>query len=479
MSAWLVLQCRVLATAIPCVLALSACDDGAIEPIFEGEIMAVLAGRVSALDGAPVAGATLLISVPCAPDSSSCTISGGAVTDEMGHFVRPFNHDGRPYIAAAEVVAKPPIGQGYDLGMVVRVVEASFQPVPPADTTFVDFVLPPNQSDSRRPIWVQGVSFRALTRPLTADDENVYLSSPGGVAALDRETGEYLWVEGVSGGLVGLPYAVVGGVVVMARDDALSGLRSSTGELLWTRQGVPNDALTAAEPDQLFATSGDSIAAYDIRTGTTRWTRPLSRKGRVAIDAGEGVVCSTQQLLDAVHIECWNIADGNSLWSRILGLAPWLVVIGDRVVLPAGEGQKETGWIGLDPWTGRTIWKSNLPATGRPAVLKEMSLLYACTDEGAECLAVRMADGMTVWRSGFDEVMNPPAVGSGNLYVVPQVDTDPESLLVLDINTGQQRERIDPDPLDDRGFCNTPAVSGDMVFLFGCYGYLYAFRLGP
>lgn len=458
---------------------LPACDEGAVEPVFEGEIMAVLAGRVTSPDGAPVVEALVTISLPCAPRSSSCTTSGGALTDETGRFVRWFRQDGHPYTATAEVIAKPATGQGYDLGMVVREVEARFQPVPPADTTFVELELPPNESDSRRPIWVQEISFRALPGPLLADADYVYVSSPGGIAAFNGETGEYLWAEDASLGLAGFPFDVVGGVVVVGREDILNGRRSSNGGLLWTRQGVPNRGLTTAEPDLLFASDGDSIAAYDPQTGDTRWTRALPTQGRATIESTEDVVCAGQAIVGGILIACWRISDGLSLWSRPFERALWLAVVGDRVVVPAGESQGESGWTGVDARTGTTLWRSALPSTGPPAISRDTGNIYSCTQGGAsECLAVQVEDGVAVWRKSLDEEVNPPATGGGNVSVVPRSDSGPASLLVLDADSGELRERIDPDPLDDFGFCATPAVSGEMVFVFGCYGYIYAFRVG-
>jgi outer membrane protein assembly factor BamB len=470
-----------LALAMAGVVALTACKgETVVEPAVDGGVMVVIAGRVTTTDGLPAVGTPVEIIVPCLPTPTTCRRYASAATDETGRFMRSFQEDGPPFGGPADVIARPHIGQGYSLGMTQQTVEVSFQPVPPADTTFVELQLPPNESDSRRPLWVQHISFRAMGRPLRADGGNVYASTPGGIAAMDPETGGYLWEKGASGGLAGFPYVVVGGVVVIAGNDVLIGIRSSTGDPLWTRQSVPSLALTTNEPDQLFATDGESITAYDPQTGATRWVRPLPPGGSVSIGVGDGVVCAERRIVspDVASIECWSASQGESLWSRVIAEPTWLVVTDERVVLPAGETPGETGWIALDARTGATIWKSNLPSTHSPAISKEGGRLYTCTREGTECFAIQTTDGMTVWRKSFDDAVGSPAIGIRNVYVVANVP-DPASLLVLDVDTGEIRERIDPDPLDPYGFCGVPAAYDDMVFVFGCWGYVYAFRVGP
>jgi outer membrane protein assembly factor BamB len=296
---------------------------------------------------------------------------------------------------------------------------------------------------------------------------------------MDKETGEFLWHEGSTSGLVGPIYDIVPGVVVMGRGNSLSGFRSSTGEVLWTREAVPNAALAATGPDQLFASDGDSLASYNPQTGMTRWTRPLPSQGRVTISGDEDVVCVGQTIVGGALVGCWRVSDGLFLWSRPFGAAAWVVVAEGRVLLPAGE-DGGSGWTGLDAATGAILWMNSLPRTGPPAVSGDTGVVYACTEGGSsECIAVRVADGATVWRRGFQAQMNPPAVGEGNVYLVRFSEPDQPSLLVLDSGSGDLRERIDPDPLDEFGFCGTPATNADWVFLFGCYGYVYAFRVAP
>lgn len=469
---------------IPAILLVSCEDATRVEPVFNGEIMAVIAGRITDREGVPVPGAVVFFSYPCPGMPSTCTTSTAILTDEAGRFVAVFEETGTPLTTRAEVTARPPIGRGYVLGQTtIAGLKMSFQPAPAADTTFAALSLPSNHSESRRPVWVQEISFRALTRPLKADAEHVYFSSPGGVAALDRESGEYLWQEGSAPGLVGLPYALVDGIVVMARDEVLSALRSSDGELLWTRHGDPNLALTTTEEDGLFATDGESIAAYDHRTGAIRWENPLQPGGRVAMAAGEGLVCVERLVVSPAfaRIECWSVSDGEPRWSRFIGLSAWHVITGGRVVLAGGETERERGWIGLDLNTGETIWKSALPPAGDPVISAGGQTLYACSSHGSgtpECLAVRVADGTIAWRRSLEEEVSPAAIGEGALYVL-QRGPLLNPLLVLDPGSGVVRERIDADPLDEGSFCGTPAAGDDMVFVFGCHGYIYAFRVDP
>lgn len=448
------------------LLVAIGCNDSAVtepevhQPVDHVEV--VVGGQVLDGDRNPVAGAYAYVWVGCASEPDpGCLTSTGRLTDAQGRFLitleLPLQVE-TPVRARAE--ATPPLGQGYVLGKgMIAEFEAVFQPPPVADTTFVEIVLPPNSVDSRRPVRIQAVGHRASR--LRADTDRVYVSSPGGVAAMDQATGEWLWQKGRTAGLAGPPYVVVEGVVVMARGATLTALRAVDGEILWSRDGALTGFLTAGEGGGFFASDGRNVAGYDLESGATRWTRELIGSGNVAIAAGESLVCA--EIL--AYVECWEPSSGDPLWSRPTEFANWLAIVGDRVILGA-----QSGWTAFDGKTGAMLWQTAVTTFNSPALVEGGDSVFACSS--AECVALRVSDGQFAWRTAIPHPASPATDGEF-VYVVGWLD-DSSSLYVLDAGTGAIRERILPDPFYG-GFGGAPVVGKDLVFVYGGFGHLYAF----
>ena len=400
------------------------------------------------------------VSCPAEP-AHECAIGTSTATDEEGRFVIDLDQElGYEFTVKAEVQAWPPLGMGYVLGTAtVEDLDAAFQRTPVADTTFIDVVLPPDSVDSRRPVRIEEVGHR--TSDLRLDSDRLYVSSPGGVAAMDPETGEWLWQEGSTSGLAGPPYVLVGEVVVLAHGTTLTALRAVDGEVLWSRDGVLTRSLTAGEGGVFFASDGPVVAGYDLETGATRWTHELIGNGNIVIAAGENLVCA--EIL--AFVECWEPATGDPVWSRPTDFADWLAVVGDRVILGA-----RTGWTALDAETGAELWRTAVTTFNAPALVEGGDSMFACSS--AECLAVRVSDGTLAWRTAIPDPASPATDGE-SVYVVGWLE-DSSSLYVLNAATGTIRERILPDPFNG-GFGGTPVVGRDLVFVFGS-GHLYAFE---
>lgn len=296
------------------------------------------------------------------------------------------------------------------------------------------------------------------------------------MAALDRETGETLWEAGEVGtvGLVGLPYVVANGVIVVARDDALVGLRATSGQVLYVREGTVTDVLTDSDPDGLFATDGETIVSYDPLTGATRWTAALEGGGDVLLSAGRDLVCAERLVspLTASRVTCYDSSDGSVRWSRLIHPPPWIAITGTRVVVAGLELGEGSGWMGLDPETGETVWKNAGLSGNGPAIARQGDALYACA---RECIAVRVSDGGVLWRRSLDQEVGSPAIGGESIFVVGFLSAQ-NPLYILDNSSGVLRDQIVPDSTEPSGFCGTPATSGDLLFVFGCRGTLYAYR---
>ena len=74
--------------------------------------------------------------------------------------------------------------------------------------------------------------------------------------------------------------------------------------------------------------SDRNVAAYDLASGATRWTRELIGCGNVVIAANRGLICA--EIL--AFVECWEPLTGDPLWSRPTDFADWLLIADDRAL---------------------------------------------------------------------------------------------------------------------------------------------------
>jgi outer membrane protein assembly factor BamB len=253
---------------------------------------------------------------------------------------------------------------------------------------------------------------------------------------------------------------VAEGVVVLARGATLTALRADDGEILWNREGALTGSLTAGEGGVVFAADSGQIAAFDLGSGTTRWTHGLIGSGNVAIAASETLVCA--EIL--AYVECWAPSTADPVWSRPTEFAHWLVIAGDRVIVGA-----PSGWTALDGATGAQLWHADVVTFDAP--VRAGDHLYACPS--GECLALRISDGQVAWRVAVPG-QYPPATDGEVVYVVAG-EIGRSELYVLDAGTGAVREQILADPFDG-DFYGTPVVGENLVFAFGGFGNLYAFE---
>lgn len=293
--------------------------------------------------------------------------------------------------------------------------------------------------------------------------------------------GEIVWEENTTGsGLIGPAYLVVDGVVVAAHD-GLVGFRAQDGERLWAALESAPQVMTAAEQEGLFTTDGEDLVAVDILTGIERWRTPLADGGLVNLGSGAGLICAERLIFapgDA-RVECFSSSDGSRRWVRFVGTAQWVAIARGLVILAGGEEEGEPGWIALNPDTGETVWvtSQDLPSLGPE--ISEGDVIYTCGDPSQtrrDCAAVRAEDGAVLWQRGLAGVpVSAPVLGGESLYVIVLLDDGRQVLFALERTTGSIRSQLDPGE-EVRGFCANPETIGNLVFAFGCAGYLLAYE---
>lgn len=329
------------------------------------------------------------------------------------------------------------------------------------------------------PLWIKAISHRAFPRGLKTDDERIYLSHGSGLSAVDV-AGNVVWEDHTTGlGLIGPPFIVANDVVV-AGYNGLVAFRATTGERLWTVEGSIPDAMTADESGRVFITDGELLVAFDIQSGAELWETALEPGGVVKLGAGDGLVCVVRPVFPAgnARIECFSASNGIRRWARLLGSAEWITTTAELVIFAGGESEGELGWIALDPETGETVWTSSNSLPSRGPEISDAGVIYTCgnrSETRTDCAAVQARDGSVLWQTDLTDIpVGAPAVGEGSLYVIAQDENFQQTLYVLDATTGQIRMKLTTDE-EVRGFCASPATINNLVFAFGCAGFLLAY----
>jgi outer membrane protein assembly factor BamB len=309
-----------------------------------------------------------------------------------------------------------------------------------------DLVGPP---ESGKPLWKEPIGHRA-SDPVT-DGRHVIMSWPGGVGALDAQTGDVLWEFDVAFlGFAHPAFVMVEDVVMVSWVGVLRGLSADQGVERWSNSNAPTewtgivgeggatDALATDGVGAVYVANTVELARIEPETGGILWRARTEGNGRVALAAGSEAVCVRRAPI--VTVACYSLADGRLLWSigqLDVSARGGIAVVGDRVVV-----QVDFESVGLDAETGREAWRTSaLPlvdwSTDHPD-----GVLYGCT-EAEGCIAVRASDGEVLWRSTVASLW-PPAATSRHVFVNAR-EEDAVSLYVLDALSGQIVDRILPE----------------------------------
>jgi outer membrane protein assembly factor BamB len=266
--------------------------------------------------------------------------------------------------------------------------------------------------------------------------------------------------------------------VVVVEQGGLKGLRPSDGVEIWNQADAPNSGVIGTESEGILSTDNEVLAAFDLETGNERWRAQLEPGGGVNLALGEGFACAERLSPqgDAV-VQCFSAIDGSPLWTRRMERTGWIVIAGGLLVLSGGEAVGEPGWVAVDPRTGETAWKRRdlalLDVTREP----EGDLLVACQTDSGECFAVNAADGSVAWQASVGQPIGRFVAASGRLMIFSPSLPEASIIHVLDTVTGEPRGTIVPDQEGVTGVCSGPSISGNLILVYGCGGFLLAYRL--
>ncbi len=210
---------------------------------------------------------------------------------------------------------------------------------------------------------------------LAADGGRLYAATGfGTVVALEPSSGKVVWTKVLGIPIRQSPTAADGRVFVVNSDSQLYCLSAADGSELWTATGLPEGAaiLSNASP----AVSGDvvvvpypsgEVAAFDVKTGTQKWTDSLSGGDIRSSLSGIGMVARPAVDRDTVfavsragRLTATTKQTGERLWSREISASqtPW--VAGDTVFVVDVTGKL----MALTRKEGKVKWVLALPDAG-------------------------------------------------------------------------------------------------------------------
>lgn len=269
-----------------------------------------------------------------------------------------------------------------------------------------------------------------------------YESPPAGASrgllmAFDARTGQTLWESSVPFGAVSAPVAVGGTILVQGGDDCrtptavLAAFRASDGIATWQSSTMPGKG-------------GPGATACGIGSA------PVAMPGVVAVSANvNGFPAPTV-------IRGLDPSTGHQLWTAsavdaVTSGGPLLLLVG----VPSGGVQLQA----VDPTTGAKRWQSGLKSINGPLATTENLVLIANSNGPATTglTAVELANGDVLWQHdlGAGGQVNSiaasdaavltltPAIVTGPNSSPPPKGPPPQSLIGLDLGTGQELWRRD------------------------------------
>lgn len=349
----------------------------------------------------------------------------------------------------------------------------------------------------RRPIGPGWSSFAVqgdllYTQEQRGDDELVscYRVSTGEPVWGHRDAVRF-WESNAGAGPRATPTLHNGRVYALGATGILNALDAATGALVWSRQVAPDTGQAvpiwgfSGSPlvfgDVVVVAAAGTLAAYDISTGSHRWTGPASDSGyssphRVVFDGVEQVV-----LLGGPGAMGLAPADGTVLWTHEWEggsiVQPAVTADGDLLVnAMAATGGLGTRRLGVTQANGTWTLKERWTSIGLKPYFNDLVVHkgHAYGFDGSILSAIDLRDGRRVWKGG--------RFGNGQLILLADQDLllviSEEGELALVSATPDQFREVSRFPALDGKTWNHPVVIGDLLLVRNGQE-MAAFRLNP
>ena len=203
----------------------------------------------------------------------------------------------------------------------------------------------------------------------------------GDLAAFDEE-GKLRWKVKVSSEILSAPQVANGIVVVRTGDGRIVGLSAKDGVRLWLYERatpaliVRSHAGVNIERGVVFAGfAGGRMALINLTNGIVIWEAPVSQpRGNTELERISDItsipVADDEQVCAVAFqgsVACFDIAQGNSLWSREVSSDKGVALAGKYLYVTDAEGVVSA----LDKASGSSLWKNDklsLRRTSKPYV---------------------------------------------------------------------------------------------------------------
>lgn len=284
--------------------------------------------------------------------------------------------------------------------------------------------------DNGKQIW-RASAGQNLSAGVGADAKVVVVgTAKGEVLAFDAESGKPLWQARASSEVLAAPAVADGLVVVRSGDSRIYGFDAADGKRRWVYQrSTPalslrsNVGVTLVDRAVIAGFPGGKLVAIAGNNGAAIWESTVALpKGateleRVADIASSAVVAGREVCAAAYQgrVACFDLASGNALWSRELSSRAGIDVDARHVYVSDDKGVVHA----LDRSSGGSVWKQDKLANrglSRPLALGN---LVAVADFEGMVHFLRRDDGAFAVRQKTDggEVMAEPQRAASGLVL--------------------------------------------------------------
>lgn len=280
--------------------------------------------------------------------------------------------------------------------------------------------------------------------------ERIVVGGAREMACIDRASGHVVWRTQVERGI---SIAAPAGVLRIASDGALAHYDLETGEMTLSTKlaartgGMPAGAVVNAPglPKLAVVSEGERhITAVDLVTGEVRWRHALGRGRSFKVRrAGRLLVVSSAE----TTLSALDVASGETVWrvrdrQRFCRPATY---DNNSLFVVTGENSPVTRQNevlhALDPWTGVTRWKHELPSgrrtLGAPLAAPDSVILVTHDQRGAGFVAIDRESSAMRWSidPGFAPTSSAWLLVDGLLIV----NGERGEVAAIDVRTGTPR----------------------------------------
>ncbi len=244
--------------------------------------------------------------------------------------------------------------------------------------------------------------------------ENVVLlgGNKGELVALDTD-GKVRWQMQMSSEVLGVPRVAEGVVVVRTGDGHISALNVAEGKSLWSYERatpslvVRNHAAVEIHLGTVYAgLAAGRLVALNLATGVVKWETVISQpRGNTELERISDITSTPVIDADQVcaiafqgRLACFNLAQGNLLWSRELSSDQGMVLWQKYLYVTGIDGSI----LALDKNSGSSIWKNEQMKLRRVTAPGVFGDYLAVGDYEGYLHILRREDGRLVARSKTD-----------------------------------------------------------------------------